>query len=65
MRIPLMTMFKVNTRQPNVVPGGTLPVICTQWRGTRVIVVLFILHVAFSMFRVVCLEGATPDFQTW
>ena len=32
--------------------------ICMQRRGTRVIVVLFILHVA-SMHRAVCFEGAT------
>ena len=40
--------------------------ICTQRRGTRVIVivVLFILLVASSMHRVVCLEGVSPDFQS-
>ena len=43
--------------QPTLICTGT------QRRGTRVIVVLFILHsVASSMSRVVCLEGATPDF---
>ena len=41
--------------------AGTL--IGRQRRGTRVIVVLFILHLASSMSRVVCLEGATDDFQ--
>ena len=63
MRITLMTMFKVNTSQPKEV-GPTLICTGTQRGGTRVIVVLFILHVASSMSRVVCLEGATPDFQT-
>ena len=37
-----------------------IPVICTQRRGTRVIVVLFILHVASSMPRVVCLKVRLP-----
>ena len=62
MTITLITMFKVNTSQPKEV----LTLICTgtQRRATRVIVVLFILHVASSMSRVVCLECATPDFHT-
>ena len=59
-RITLMTMFKVNNSPPNEVRY----LICTQRRGTRAIVVLFILHVA-SMHRAVCFEGETPDFQTW
>ena len=36
----------------------------SQYQSTQVIVVLFILHVDSSMSRVVCLEGAPPDFHT-